>query len=127
VGTLLSLFAGLALLLTGVGIYGVISYNARRRTREIGVRIALGASSGHVLRLITRQGVAPVAIGLVIGVVAATFATGTLESLLFGVTATDPVTFLGVVLVLSGVALAAAYLPARRATRVDPMTSLRED
>jgi putative ABC transport system permease protein len=127
IGTLLTLFAALALLLTGVGIYGVISYNARRRTREIGVRIALGASPGHVLRLITRQGVAPVALGLLIGVIAAAFATSTLEGLLFEVTAHDPVTFMAVSLVLSAVAVAAAYLPARRATRVDPMTSLRQE
>ncbi len=127
IGTLLTVFAAIALVLTGVGIYGVISYNARRRTREIGVRLALGAPTSHVLALITRQSVVPVAIGLLIGVAAASFATGALEDLLFGVSATEPMNFLVVSLVLATVALAAAYLPARRATRVDPMTALRQE
>jgi putative ABC transport system permease protein len=127
VGTLLTVFAGIALLLTAVGIYGVIAYTVRQRTREIGVRVALGARPQDVVRLVTSQGMVPVVIGLALGIGAAFFATRVLEGIVFGVETHDPLTFALAILLLTGVALLASYLPARRATRVDPMIALRSE
>jgi putative ABC transport system permease protein len=122
---LLGIFAGLALLLAAIGIYGVISYMVAQRTHEIGIRMALGADRRDVLRLILRQGARIAAIGLTLGTVAAQVATQALSSLLFGVNAKDPGIFLGVGVLLALVVLLASYVPARRATKVDPLVALR--
>ncbi|HEX7049892.1 MAG TPA: ABC transporter permease [Longimicrobiales bacterium] len=124
---LLGLFAGLALVLTAIGIYGIVSYTVRQRTGEIGIRMALGARRDEVVRLFVRQGMVPVAIGLGIGIVAAFALTRLIESLLYGVSPTDPVTFAAVPIALAAVAAFATYLPARRAATVDPMVVLREE
>ncbi len=122
---LLGVFAGLALALACVGIYGVISYLVGQRTNEIGVRMALGAQRTDVLRLILGEGTRMVLIGVVIGIVAALGLTRLMSSQLFGVSAQDPLTFGGVALSLVIVAIAACYVPARRAMRVDPIIALR--
>jgi putative ABC transport system permease protein len=114
-----------ALLLAAVGIFGVMAYSVTRRTREIGVRVALGARSRDVLTLILKQGLRTILIGIAIGLVGSLLLTRTLRSMLFGVTATDPLTFTGVVLLLILTALLACYVPARRAAKVDPMVALR--
>jgi putative ABC transport system permease protein len=124
---LFSLFAALALLLASVGIYGVLAYSVSQRTREIGIRIALGASGGNVARLVLRQGLLLATSGVVIGAAAAFALTRWMESLIFGVSPTDSVTFSAVALLLIGIALIASYVPARRAVRVDPMQSLRAE
>ena len=122
---LIAAFAGLALALAGVGIYGVIAYSVAQRRREIGIRMALGASAAGVLASILREAALVAGVGVLAGVVAAVAATRALATLLFGVKPVDPLTFAAVALVLLGVALAAAWIPARRAMRVDPMVALR--
>jgi ABC-type antimicrobial peptide transport system permease subunit len=122
---LLGAFAGLALLLAVVGIYSVMSYAVSRRTNEIGIRVALGASRGEVLLLIVRQALLLALIGSVIGMVGALSLSRLMASQLYGVRPTDPVTFVAVAALLMIVSLAASYIPARRAMRVDPMIALR--
>jgi len=121
-----SLFGGVALALAAVGLFGLVAFEVTQRSREIGVRIALGAERGHVVRLMVSQGAKPVAIGLVIGIFASLLVTRLLSALLFEVSSTDPVTFAGVVVLLLAVTLLASYLPARRAASVDPQVVLRE-
>jgi putative ABC transport system permease protein len=122
---LLSLFAGLALLLTAIGLYGVMAYAVVQRAQEIGIRIALGAQTGDVLKMVLRQGLKLTTLGLAIGLAAAYALTRYMQSLLFGVQATDPSTFASIVLLLIAVALMACWIPAKRATKVDPMVALR--
>lgn len=123
--TVLSLFSFVALLLAGVGIYGVLGYSVTRRTHEIGIRMALGARPGEMLKLVLSDAARLAIVGLTIGLVAAAAVTQFLKSLLFGITSTDPLTFLGVAILLLSLALLACYLPARRAARVDPLIALR--
>lgn len=122
---LLGSFATLALVLAAVGIYGVMSYSVAQRTREIGIRMALGAQRSDVLKMTVTQGLRLVGIGVAIGLAAALVLTRVMASLLFGVSATDPTTFITISLILMGVALLASYIPALRATRIDPMVALR--
>jgi putative ABC transport system permease protein len=122
---LLGLFGLAALLLGGLGIYGVMSYSVSQRTREFGIRIALGADLAQILRAVIGHGLRLTLIGVLIGVAGGLFLTRFLQSLLFGVNAADPLTFASVALLLTLVATAACYIPARRATRVDPMVALR--
>src|SRR5690349_23856921 len=122
---LLSLFSVVALAIATVGIYGVVSYSVARRTKEFGLRMVLGAQTGDVLGLVMKQGAGMILIGIAFGLVLAFLFTRLMASLLFGITATDVATYGTVTAVLFGVALAACYIPARRATRVDPMQTLR--
>jgi putative ABC transport system permease protein len=124
---LLLAFASLALLLAAVGIYGVVHYAVAERTREIGVRVALGATPSNVLALVVRNGMRMPAIGIAIGLAASIGLTRVMSHLLFGVGATDPATFTGVGIVLALVAVLACYFPARRAMRVDPVRALRQE
>ena len=124
---LLGIFASVALVLAAVGLYGVISYSVAQRTREIGIRMALGARAGDVVRMVVRHGMTLTAIGLAIGVLAALGLTRFLSSLLFAVPPNDVPTFLAIAAILAGVAWVAAFLPARRASRIDPMRALREE
>ena len=123
----IAVFAGLALVLAALGIYGVLSFTVAQRTHEIGVRMALGAPRSQVLRMIVGQAAGLAAIGIALGVAAALAVSRVLASLLFGVRATDPIVFAGVSAALLGVAVMAAYIPARRASRVDALTALRHE
>jgi predicted permease len=125
--TLLVLFSGLAMLLAAIGIYGVVSYGVGQRTRELGVRVALGARPWDTLRLVLQEGMRTVGIGIAVGLIAALWLTRSLRSLLFEVSPTDPRTILTVCLFLLGVAALACWIPARRASRVDPLEALREE
>jgi putative ABC transport system permease protein len=122
---LLGLFSGLALVLAAIGIYGVISYSVAQRTQEIGIRVALGAQRSSLMSMILKQGLRTALLGIGIGLVAALGLTQLMKSLLFGIGATDPVTFISVAATLLLVALAACYLPARRAMCVDPLVALK--
>jgi putative ABC transport system permease protein len=118
-------FAGLALFLAAVGIYGVMSYGVSQRTQEIGIRVALGATAVDILKLILRNGMILAGTGIIIGLVGAIALSRLMTGLLFGITATDTLTFAGVSITMLLVALAASYLPARRATKIDPLEALR--
>src|SRR5262249_38545405 len=122
---LLSLFAGAALLLTALGLYGVIAYAVVQRTHEIGLRMALGASQNHVLRMILNRGLALTVMGIALGVLGALALARVFESLLYEIPPRDPLTYVVVCLTLALVAVLASYIPALRATRVDPMIALR--
>jgi putative ABC transport system permease protein len=124
---IIGLFAMTALLLAGLGIYGVISYLVSERTHEIGIRLALGAQRSDILRMVVRQGLGLAIAGAAVGLVCALIVSHLMAGLLYGVRPTDPVTFAGVALLLIGVALLACYIPARRAIRVDPLVALRHD
>lgn len=124
---LLGAFAAIALALAALGIYGVISYSVSQRTSEIGIRIALGAAPERVLRLVLGAGMSLTAVGLVIGVLGAAGFARAISTLLFGIPPFDPLTYAGVVLGLTGVALLACWVPARRAARVDPVIAMRTE
>jgi putative ABC transport system permease protein len=124
---LIGSFAGLALILAMVGLYGLLSFTVMQRTREIGIRVALGAQRRDILNLILGQGIRPVLVGLAVGVIAGLALTRLMASLLYGVKPTDIVTFATVCVVLMVVAVGACYIPARRAMGVDPLTALRHE
>jgi putative ABC transport system permease protein len=124
---LLSIFAGTALVLTAIGIYGVMAYSVAQRTNEIGIRMALGAAQSNIFRLVVGQAMTLVSISLGLGLIGAFAATRLLSSMLFGVGAWDPATFVSIVVLIAAVAFLAAWLPARRASRVDPVVALRAE
>jgi putative ABC transport system permease protein len=124
---LLGIFAGLALLLAAVGVYGLVSFSVAQRVHEIGIRIALGAQRADILRMTVSEGITIVVFGLTAGLIGAAIFTQFVRTMLYGVNPTDPVTFVAVPTLLAAVALLACYLPARRATQVDPLIALRED
>jgi predicted lysophospholipase L1 biosynthesis ABC-type transport system permease subunit len=124
---LLGVFAGVALALATIGIYGVMAYLVNQGTRELGIRIALGASPRNILSLVVRQGMALALAGVTVGLGAAFLLTRLIRSLLFGVDATDPITFAGIPFLLAIITLLACYIPAQRAARIDPLISLRCD
>jgi ABC-type antimicrobial peptide transport system permease subunit len=123
--TLLSIFGGVALVLAAIGIYGLMAYSVEQRTQEMGIRMALGADRGTIRKLVVWQGMRLTIVGVVIGVGAAFGLTRLIASFLFGVKSWDPVVFVSVPLVLAGVALAAVWVPANRASKLDPMRALR--
>jgi putative ABC transport system permease protein len=125
--TLLGIFSGVALLLAALGIYGVLAYSVAQRTREIGVRMALGARYSTVASMVVREALGVVGVGLALGIGGALALTRVMTSLLYDISPTDPATFVGVTLALGAVAVLASYLPARRAARVDPIVALRSD
>ena len=122
---LLAIFGGLALALASIGVYGVMAYSVSQRTRELGIRLALGASGSDVRQMVLRQGLSLTAMGIALGVAAAVLLSGLVTDLLYGVSATDPITFVVIPMILIGVAAIAIYIPARRASRVDPVVALR--
>jgi putative ABC transport system permease protein len=122
---LLTAFAVAALLLSSIGIYGTMAYAVAQRTREIGLRITLGAQRGNVLRMVIGEGMKLALIGVALGLIASFALTRTMKTLLFGISTTDPLTFLGITLLLVAVALFACWIPARRATKVAPLIALR--
>jgi putative ABC transport system permease protein len=124
---LLALFAAVGLALTAIGLYGVMAYAVAQRTREFGIRLALGARPGEVLGLVLRGGLALIAAGLIVGIAAGALATRLVASALYGIDPFDPPTFAGVAVMLVTVAMVASYVPARRATRVDPIAALRSE
>jgi putative ABC transport system permease protein len=124
---LLGVFAGLALLLAALGIYGVVSYSTAQRTQEIGIRMALGAQPQKVLRMVLAQALKLAAAGVLIGLAGSLAISRTLSTLLYGVSTTEPSAFASVALLLAGVAAVASLVPAQRAARVDPMVALRHD
>jgi len=126
-GYMFSIFGGIALLLASIGVYGVLSYAVAQRTQEIGVRMALGASREHVLRLVLGQGARLAGLGILIGLAGAALVTRLVESLLYNVSTTDTVSFVATALFLACVAILASYIPARRATTVDPLVALRTE
>ena len=126
-GFMFGIFGAAALFLAGIGVYGVLSFSVSQRTQEMGVRIALGAQRSDVLRLVVRQGVVLAGIGIVFGIAGAIGVTRVIRSLLYNVTPTDPLSFGGVAMFLAAIAFLASYLPARRATAVDPIVALRND
>src|SRR4029077_14153008 len=124
---LLSIFAGSALVLTAIGIYGVMAYSVAQRTNEIGIRMALGAAQSSIFKLVVGQAMTLVAISVAIGLAGAFAATRLLNNLLFGISAWDPITFSAIVMLISLVAFLASWIPARRASRVDPIIALRTE
>jgi ABC-type antimicrobial peptide transport system permease subunit len=122
-----ALFAGLALVLATIGVYGVVRYAVARRAREVAIRLAIGARPEGVVRLLMREGVTLVTVGAVLGLLFAAITARGLQSLLFGVTAIDPIAFLGAPILLIGIGALAAYLPARKASQVDPANALRAE
>jgi len=124
---LLGMFAGVAVTLAAVGIYGVLAYAVTQRTREIGIRMALGAERWNVMGLVMGQSAALIALGIALGLAGAAAFTRYLDTMLFGLTPRDPATFVTVSLTLAAIATLASYVPARRATRVDPLVALRHD
>ena len=122
---LFSVFAAVALTLAAIGIYGVMAYSVSQRTREIGIRMALGAGNEAILNLILARGIALTAIGTVIGLILTTLLVGVMSDLVYGINVTDPLTFIAGSLVLFGAALLSCYIPARRAVRVNPVTALK--
>jgi putative ABC transport system permease protein len=124
---LLACFAGLALVLAAVGIYSVLSYTVRRRVREIGIRIALGASNTDVIQMVLTDGLKPILVGVILGLAAALALSRVVSSLIFGVRATDPLTFAAVALLLLTVGIFATIIPSFRATRIEPVRILREE
>ena len=124
-GTLFAIFAGIALVMSAVGLYAVMAYSVTQRTSEIGVRMALGANGGHVSWLVLRRGLFQTTLGISIGLLGAFFLSKVMSSLLVDITARDPITFVAITVVLASVSIAACLLPARRATRVDPLVALR--
>ena len=125
--TLMSGFAALAALLGAIGIYGVMSYTVAERTREIGVRMALGAKTGNVMRMVLRRGMVPAVAGVMIGLAASVALSRVISGLLFNVRPTDPATLVAITLLLLAVALASCFIPAWRATKVDPLVALRHE
>ena len=123
----MTFFASAAFVLAAVGLYGILAYSVQQRTREIGVRVALGAGRREIFRLIVGNGMALALVGVILGVPAALGATKLMSGALMGVTTTDPLTYVAVVAILAASAFLASYLPARRATRVDPLVALRTE